>query len=101
MSQNDELYKGLFAIDEKMSVKDIVNAIERSNIKEGMYQKLYWMRLIISVTARLSLIASIWLFIYDYHYWYGIPLFFIVTLLVGGVRDRDIIKVPQTNVKGK
>jgi len=55
-----------------------------------MFKKQFLMRLIVAVAARLSLLASVWLFVFDADKWPGMPIFFILAILVGGVQPLSM-----------
>ena len=58
---------------------------------ENQLNKLYWMRLIVAVVIRLSLIASVWLVIFDPEKWYAVLLFALLTIILGTVEDTPKI----------
>jgi hypothetical protein len=55
-----------------------------------MLKKHYLMRLIVAVATRLSLLASVWLFVLDADKWVGMPIFFILAIFVGGVQPLNM-----------
>ena len=64
---------------------------------ENQLNKLYWMRLIVAVVIRLSLIASVWLVIFDPEKWYPVLLFALLTIILGTVEDAP--KIPGKEKK--
>lgn len=78
--------------DEVSRAKEMLRVIEdvvNQTTLEDRLNKLYWMRLISIVAVRLSLLASVWVFVFKRELWYGIPLFAVLCLLFGDMRDRD------------
>ena len=69
--------------------QDMFEAGIRSS--ENQLNKLYWMRLIVAVVIRLSLIASVWLVIFDPEKWYAVLLFALLTIILGTVEDAPKI----------
>lgn len=72
----------------KEMLKIIEDVVDQTTLEDRL-NKLYWMRLISIVAVRLSLLASVWVFIFKRELWYGIPLFAVLCLLFGDMRDRD------------
>lgn len=62
------------------------------SVSERELKTTFILRLICAVAVRLSLVASVWVFIYDIDLWYGIPIFASLAFIFGGIRDRDLGK---------
>jgi hypothetical protein len=62
------------------------------DIVTDMQKKNYLLRLISAVAARLSLVASVWVFIFFPDLWVGVPIFFVIAILFGGVKDVQVAK---------
>ena len=93
----ENVYRQLFDVNKAKAeapqvdeVLDLLTAMASANVTENMILKTHILRLICAVAVRLSLIASVWVFIFNPNLWYGILLFLVLTLLFGGVEDRSI-----------
>jgi hypothetical protein len=53
---------------------------------KDMLTKTYLMRLITALLVRVSLVASVWLFVFDAEKWVGMLLFFLLMVMFGGVQ---------------
>ena len=64
------------------------NAVENTSAEVGadMIRKQTLLRMIVALVVRLSLVASVWLFLFDYEKWQGMLIFLILAILVGGVQ---------------
>jgi FtsH-binding integral membrane protein len=87
MSDNpNNIFPNMRVADESVNLQVLTEVIHQSTT-QNMLNKTYWARMISAIAARLSLIASVWLFIFDHQLWYGIPLFFVLVLIYGEVKD--------------
>jgi len=96
--KNDALYQQLFerkqenpTMDTAQEAQALLTLMASANVTEDSMRKLYILRLVGAIAVRLSLIASVWVFIFDPHLWYGMPLFLILTILFGGIQDRKFV----------
>jgi hypothetical protein len=92
MKPEEELYKNLFP---KQQVPSDIFMAGIENSKNAL-NKTYWLRLITAVVVRLSLIASVWVFIFNHTLWYGMILFGLLTIMMGGIQD---INLPRKETK--
>jgi hypothetical protein len=53
---------------------------------KDMLAKTYLMRLITALLIRISLVASVWVFVFDVDKWAGMVLFACLTIMFGGVQ---------------
>jgi hypothetical protein len=53
---------------------------------KDMLSKSYTMRLITALLVRASLVASVWLFVFDVEKWAGMVIFACLTIMFGGVQ---------------
>jgi len=53
---------------------------------KDMLAKAYLLRLITAILLRVSLVASVWLFVFDPSKWVGMLLFFLLAAMFGGVQ---------------
>jgi hypothetical protein len=64
------------------------NTVQNTSAEVGadMIRKQAWLRLIVATAVRLSLVASVWLWLFDYEKWPGMLIFFVLAIFVGGVQ---------------
>lgn len=93
---NEEELRKLFgkatsATPEEKSFGDLWSSMLALNANtiaaKDMLAKTYLLRLIIALLLRISLVASVWVFVYDPDKWVGMLLFFILSVLFGGVQS--------------
>ncbi|MCJ7759632.1 hypothetical protein MUP59_00615 [Candidatus Bathyarchaeota archaeon] len=94
----DNVYKQLFerkqenpTMDTAKEAQALLTLMASASVTEDSMRKLYILRLVGAIAVRLSLIASVWVFLFNPNLWYGMPLFLILTILFGGIMDRKFI----------
>jgi hypothetical protein len=66
--------------------KNLIAMSAGADSSKDMLAKTYLMRLITALLVRASLVASVWVFVFDQSKWVGMLLFFLLAVMFGGVQ---------------
>jgi hypothetical protein len=89
----DDVYERLFTKGQSSDeIINLLTTLTAANATEGMWAREYTLKLITALLVRISFIASVWLFVFNMDLWYGIPIFGFLSLAIGGVFDRNLLK---------
>ena len=90
MSREDDIYNKLFRdIDLGKTTIDSMSLRASVLLTSKQIEHTFILRTIVAVAARLSIIASVWVFIIRPDLWYGILLFSVLAAIFGGIGDRN------------